>query len=279
MKIRISLAFCVILGTSFVSLGATDNPAQAAARAALEKRLYPPADPQVPLPATNPPTDITRQPSGTSTASATGTVPEKTATPKTAPAAIAPAPIPVTPAVITPAASSPAASSPAVVTPAAVVPATVVPATAVPSAPAVANHSSSSFIILLFVLMALLFLSLLIVSFLLLKLRALKLLLLQHPAIAARTAAAPRESRPVAAITTPKPSPAPVATRVVIPVVAEPAAAAAPARPSRATVATKRPAQRRKQVIPSDSAAGDIDLPKIEWAATKGERKRPSRAG
>ena len=268
MKIRIALTLCIILGTNLTSFGATDNPAQAAARAALEKRLYPMTDLQPqPSPATNPPAGISAPSSGKSITATTPAAPEKTP-------AVAPAPVPAIPPITTP-----AVSRPAVVSPVAVVPAAVVPAAIVPAAPAAAEHSSSPFVVLSFVLMTLLFLSLLIVSFLLLKLRALKFLLLQHPAVVARKATIPRASQPAPAIVTPRPAPAPVAAKVVIPVVAEPAAPAAATKPSRATTAPRRTVQRRKQVSQPDNATGNLDLPKIEWAATKGERKRPSRAG
>jgi hypothetical protein len=39
LKIRITLGLCVVLGASFNSVRAADNPAQAAARAALEQKL------------------------------------------------------------------------------------------------------------------------------------------------------------------------------------------------------------------------------------------------
>ena len=275
MKIRIALTLCIILMTSFTPLGAADNPAQAAARAALEKRLYPATDAQPqPSPATNQPSEINAPSSGKSVVAAAATVPEKTMAPKINPPAVSPAPAPTTPVIATP-----VASRPAVVSPATVVPAAVIPAAVAPAAPATADQPTSPFVMFSFVLMTLLFLSLLIVSFLLLKLRTLKLVLLQHPAVVAHKAMAPREGRPVPAVVTPKPAPAPVVAKVVIPVTVEPVAPAVATKPPRATTAPKRPAQRRKQVSQPDPAAGSPDLPKIEWAATKGERKRPSRAG
>jgi hypothetical protein len=50
MKIRIFLGLCVVLGASFISVRAADNPAQAAARVALEQKLYELDHPQTPPP-------------------------------------------------------------------------------------------------------------------------------------------------------------------------------------------------------------------------------------
>jgi hypothetical protein len=168
MKIRTSLALCVILGASFVSFGAADNPAQAAARVALEQILNHPDNSQIPsLPATNTFSEAVVEQPGKSAAIVTETVPEKAATPQTtpvaAPAAVAPAPV------------SPGAA-PATVSHVAVAPAPVAPVAAAPA---------RSFVIIALLILSPLLVSIVIMSILLLKLRQLKLLLLKHPAVMA----------------------------------------------------------------------------------------------
>jgi hypothetical protein len=98
--IQLILGLCVVLGVSSISVRANDNPAQAAARVALEQKMYE-LDHAQTLP---PPVRVTRseavveQP-GKSAANATATVSEKAVTPQTAlapttpvaaPAAVAP---------------------------------------------------------------------------------------------------------------------------------------------------------------------------------------------
>jgi hypothetical protein len=108
MKIRILFGLCVALGASFISVRADDNPAQAAARVALEQKLNDLDHPQTqPPPATNTPSGaVVVQPAESAT-NVTGTVPAKTVTPQTALAA--------TTQVAAPAAATPAATAPAVV--------------------------------------------------------------------------------------------------------------------------------------------------------------------
>ena len=49
MKTRIVLGLCILLGAGFISARAADNPAQAAARAALLQKLNEPDRPQTPV--------------------------------------------------------------------------------------------------------------------------------------------------------------------------------------------------------------------------------------
>jgi hypothetical protein len=327
MKIRIALGLCAALGAGFTSLGAADNPAQAAARAALEHKLNQPANPQIrSLPATNTPPAAMVEQSPASAISVTEMVPETAVTPQTAPVATTPAaapvavaPTPIAPVAVAPAAVSPAAITPTVVSPIAVAPAAVAPA-AVPPA--------LSPLLLSLVLIAFLLIALVIVLLLILKLRALKLLLLKHPTVVARAAAAPaavprtvavpNQFRPAVAAATPSPAPTSAAPKAAISAIVSPAAAApvriqpvvtgttpkpspappavaAPAfvtpneiqravvaatpKPDPAPTTTKRPVPRRKRVRQPNGAENEVDLPKIEWATAKGERKRPSRAG
>jgi len=106
--IQCILGLCVVLGVSAISVRAVDNPAQAAARVALEQKMYELDHPQT-LP---PPVRVTRfeavveQP-GQSAANAIGTVSEKAVTPQTALA-------PTTP-VAAPATGAPTAVAPAAV--------------------------------------------------------------------------------------------------------------------------------------------------------------------
>jgi hypothetical protein len=228
LKIRITLGLCVVLGASFNSVRAADNPAQAAARAALEQKLSQSDawEPQSLTTATNTPSKAVVEQPGKAATKETGTVSEKAVTPQTAPVATTP--------VVAPTAVVPAAEAPAAVAPVAVAP-------------------TMSFPMLSFLLLSLLLISLLILSLLLLKLRQVKLLLLKHPTVAARAVVAPSEIQPAAAAATPKPTPAPATT--------------------------KRPVQRRKRVPKLNGAESDVNLPKIDWATTKAERKRPTGAG
>ena len=238
LKIRITLGLCVVLGASFNSVRAADNPAQAAARAALEQKLSQSDawEPQSLTTATNTPSKAVVEQPGKAATNITGTVSEKAVTPQTAPVATTP--------VVAPTAVVPAAEAPAAVAPVAVAP-------------------TMSFPMLSFLLLSLLLLSLLILSLLLLKLRQVKLLLLKHPTVTARAVAAP-----------------PVAARAVVaPSEIQPAAAAATPKPTPAPATTKRPVQRRKRVPKLNGAESDVNLPKIDWATTKAERKRPTGAG
>jgi hypothetical protein len=112
--IQLILGLCVVLGVSSISVRANDKPAQAAARVALEQKMYELDHPQT-LP---PPAQVTRsevvvkQQPGKSAANVTGTVSQKAVTPQTAPAPII--------LVAAPTAVAPAAAAPAVVAPAAV---------------------------------------------------------------------------------------------------------------------------------------------------------------
>ena len=226
MKIRIALGLCAVLGASFFSIRAADTPAQATARAALEQKLnHPDNSPTWSLPATNTlPEAVVEQP-GESAANVAEIVPEKAPAPETAPLATAPvaAPVAVAPAAIAPGVASPASGVPA------------------------AAHAMLLLVpaILFF---SLLLTSLLIISLLLLKLRQMKLLLLKTPAAAAPPVVAPSKIQPAAAAATPKPTPAPAAT--------------------------KRPVQRRKRVRQLNGAESDVTLSKIEWATAKPERRR-----
>jgi sensor c-di-GMP phosphodiesterase-like protein len=105
--IQLILGLCVILGVSAISVRANDNPAQAAARVALEQKIY-----ELNHPRTLPAVLVTlsqavvKQP-GKSAANVTATVSEKAVTLQTTPA-------PTTP-VAAPAAVARAAVAPAVV--------------------------------------------------------------------------------------------------------------------------------------------------------------------
>jgi len=188
-KIIIVLGLCLILGAGSISLSAADNPAQAAARAALLQKLNEPDGPHTrSLPATNPPSEAVVEQPAKPAKDTTETVPEKAeaspiaslaTTPEAAPAAIAPAPAPVAPAVVSPAAVvSPVPVAPKVARPGAVAPATAAPAI--------------SPVTLLLVLIGLLLIALVVMVILLLKLRALKLMLLKNPTVMARLAEASR---------------------------------------------------------------------------------------
>jgi hypothetical protein len=102
MKIRIFLGLCVVLGASFISVRAADNPAQAAARVALEQKMNELDNAQALLAVPVTHSTVVVKQSGQSAANVTGTVSEKAVTPQTAPA-------PATP-VAAPAAVAPATS-------------------------------------------------------------------------------------------------------------------------------------------------------------------------
>jgi hypothetical protein len=132
------LGLCVVLAVSAISVQANDNPAQAAARVALEQKIYE-LDHAQTLP---PPVQVTRSEAGVvqfvkSAANVTGTVSQKAVIPQT-----------------TPASATPVAASVAVA-PAAVASAAVIPV-------AVAHH-------VLILLLSLLILACFILSLLLLK--------------------------------------------------------------------------------------------------------------
>jgi hypothetical protein len=90
-SIQFILGLCVVLGVSAISVRAADNPAQAAARVALEQKMYELDHPQTLLP----PVRVTRsevvvkQPVQYA-ANVTGTVSQKAVTPQTAPAPTTP---------------------------------------------------------------------------------------------------------------------------------------------------------------------------------------------
>jgi hypothetical protein len=91
MVIRIFLGLCVVLGAGCISVRAADNPAQAAARVALEQKLSQPDawEPQPLTPATTPSVAVVKQPVK-SAANVTGTVSKKAVTPQTAQAPTTP---------------------------------------------------------------------------------------------------------------------------------------------------------------------------------------------
>jgi hypothetical protein len=106
--IQLILGLCVVLGVSSLSVRANDNPAQAAARVALEQKMYELDHPQtVPPPAPVTRSEAVVEQPGKSAANATATVSEKAVTPQTAPA-------PTTP-VAAPATGAPTAGAPAAV--------------------------------------------------------------------------------------------------------------------------------------------------------------------
>ena len=89
--IQFILGLCVVLGVSAISVRAADNPAQAAARVALEQKMYE-LDHAQTLP---PPVQVTRSQAVVKqpvqyAANVTGTVSPKAATPQTAPAPTTP---------------------------------------------------------------------------------------------------------------------------------------------------------------------------------------------
>lgn len=237
MKIKFALGLCAALGASFIGARAADNPAQAAARAALEEKLSQP-DAWEPKPATfvtNTPSKAVVEPAGNSATNVTEAVPEKAEAPQTSAAVTTPvtAPVAEAPATAAPVAAAPAAEVPKAVAPAIAVPTAATPTVAAPAAAAPAVP----FPILSALLLSLLLVSLVIMSLLLLKLRQVKLLLLKHPAVTARAAAAPAYATRAA-----------VVPAVVGPSEIHSAAAAATLTPTLASDENKRAVQRRKRV-------------------------------
>lgn len=92
MKIRIILGLCAILAANGISVQAADNPAQAAARMALEIKLRQPNawEPQALTPVTLSSSVTMAQPPAKSEASITGAVSKKAVTPQTTLASTAP---------------------------------------------------------------------------------------------------------------------------------------------------------------------------------------------
>lgn len=181
MKTKIILGLCLVLGMGSVPVFAFDNPAQAAARAALIQKLNQPDESQArSLPVTNTPAAALVEQPAQSTPSVMEAIVDRTMIPQTASAAATPVTAPATAAAAP--ATAPVVSSP-VVAPAAVRPVAVAPATAAPVV---------SPVMLLFVLIGLLLIALVVMLVLLLKLRALKLMLLRNPAVMARAAEAAR---------------------------------------------------------------------------------------
>jgi len=89
--IQLILGLCVVLGVSAISVQANDNPAQAAARVALEQKMYE-LDHAQTLP---PPVQVTRSEAVVKqpvkyAANVTGTVSPKAVTPQTTPASATP---------------------------------------------------------------------------------------------------------------------------------------------------------------------------------------------
>jgi hypothetical protein len=116
--VQFILGLCVILGVSSVSVRANDNPAQAAARVALEQKIYE-LDHAQTLPSSAPVTRseaVVKQPAK-SGANVTATVSPKTVTPQTAQAPKAPV---AAPAAIAPTAIILAGVTPTTVAPTAV---------------------------------------------------------------------------------------------------------------------------------------------------------------
>jgi len=108
--IQFILGLCVVLGVSAISVQANDNPAQAAARVALEQKMYELDHPQTLLP----PVRVTRSEAVVKqpvkyAANVTGTVSKKALIPQTAPASATPvaASVAVAPAAVAPAAIAP----------------------------------------------------------------------------------------------------------------------------------------------------------------------------
>jgi hypothetical protein len=187
-KIRIALGLCIALSAGFISVRAADNPAQAAARVALERILNSSDDSQAKsLPATNTLSEAAVEQPVKSAANVTEIAPEKAVTPQIALVATTPVAAPVADA---PAAVAPAAVSPVAVAPVAAASAPVAP-TAAPAMP---------FLMLWGLLLSLLVISFVIMSLLLLRLRQVKLLLLKHSNVMASSRiqpAATATKRPV----------------------------------------------------------------------------------
>jgi len=153
--IRLILGLCVVLAVSAISVRANDNPAQAAARVALEQKIYE-LDHAQTLP---PPVRITLSQAAVKqpvkyAANVTGTVSPKAVIPQTAPASATPvaASVAVAPVAVAPAAVASVAVASVAVASVAVAPAAVAPR-------------------MLILLLSLLILACIILSLLLLKLR------------------------------------------------------------------------------------------------------------
>jgi uncharacterized membrane protein YciS (DUF1049 family) len=123
--IRLILGLCVVLAVSAISVRANDNPAQAAARVALEQKMYE-LDHAQTLP---PPVRVTLSQAAVKqpvkyAANVTGTVSPKAVIPQTAPASATPvaASVAVAPVAVAPAAVASVAVASVAVAPAAVAP-------------------------------------------------------------------------------------------------------------------------------------------------------------
>jgi hypothetical protein len=163
MKIRIFLGLCVVLGVSPVSAQASDNPAQAAARAALEQKLSQPDawEPQPLTPMTTPSVIVVQQPVK-SAASTTANIAAHTAASTTARTAVSP---------VASATVSTAASTTRTVSEKAVTPQTTLASTTPIAAPTVADHAGvAPYSHTLILIMSFLVLLCLALSFMLLKL-------------------------------------------------------------------------------------------------------------
>ena len=117
--IRLILGLCVVLGVSAISVRAADNPAQAAARVALEQKMYE-LDHAQTLPS---PVQVTRSQAVVKqpvkyAANVTGTISKKAVIPQTTPASATPvaASVAVAPVAVAPAAVASAAVAPVAVT-------------------------------------------------------------------------------------------------------------------------------------------------------------------
>jgi hypothetical protein len=174
--LKIEIALCVVLGASFLSFGAPDNPAQAAARAALEQILKQPdaREPQ-PITVAAPLAPVApAQPSAKPVASVAGTVSAKVIV--TAPPTV---PVPTT-RVAEPVPAASAVTASVAVAPAAVESTRVAPTTTVPTVTVSAmTVPARSVPVMSLLLLSFLIASLFAVMFLLLKLRQMRLKLRQ----------------------------------------------------------------------------------------------------
>ena len=214
MRTKIFVGLCVALGASFISVRAGDTTAQAAARAALEQKLYELDHPQTqPPPGTNSVT-VVAQP-GESTTNVTDTVTTNAVTPQTdtaatnlvaAPAAVAPAE--AAPAATTPVAA-PAEATPAVVTPAEVAPVATVPAAEVSAvvAPAVTTPVVAPVVVAPAPKTSAVVTPAVVGPVAVVPVAV-------APAATARSVAAPTKTKPAVAPATPKPTPALAATKL-----------------------------------------------------------------
>jgi hypothetical protein len=170
MRTKIALSLCIILGAGFSAFGGADNPAQAAARKALEQKLQQPNawEPQPLTEAASLPSVAMAEPAGKSAAGVARTAAVRTTAPQTVPVskARAASPIPAAPAVAASATVEPAAVAPDVVAPTTIASDLAASATV---APAVKARVASTLMVSFFVA------SLLVVMVLLLKLRQMKL--------------------------------------------------------------------------------------------------------